>query len=70
MVQKSKSETLYTLAEIRADIEALERETGGLLEPILVQAKKCGMNLCEQFCSLYIIVSQQYSPPSCAASPR
>ena len=31
-------EPLRTLAEIRADIEALERETDGLLEQILVDA--------------------------------
>ena len=34
-----KPEPLRTLAEIRADIEALERETDGLLEQILVDVK-------------------------------
>lgn len=32
-----KPEPLRTLADIRADIEALERETDGLLEQILVE---------------------------------
>jgi type I restriction enzyme M protein len=34
-----KPQPLHTLEEIRADIEALEKETEGLLEQILVDAE-------------------------------
>jgi type I restriction enzyme M protein len=36
-----KTHKLRTLAEIRADIEALERQTDGLLEPALLEASFC-----------------------------